>query len=95
MPRKRKGSPVLDWVKGSEPNSFGRRCALRDHAEARQAVEEVCAMRRAGKPTPSMRDLADKLLDVYPELADRGPFGFIQLRDYIARHIKGGWGGRL
>ena len=50
---------------------------------------------RRGEATPSMRDLSDKLLEVYPELAERGSFGFVQLRDYIARHIPGGWGGRI
>ena len=93
--RAKRAGAVLEWAMSTPAPSEGRSSALLAHDEAREAVHAICKMRQEGHPTPSMRQVAQRLLEEFPELADRGPFGVVQLRDYVGRHVKGGWGGRV
>ena len=93
--RVNKAGAVLEWARSTPAPSEARSSALLTHDEAREVVLQICKMRQEGHPTPSMRQVAQRLAETYPELAERGPFGFVQLRDFVGRHVPGGWGGRV
>lgn len=82
---------MVKWVKTTAPNRAGLLSVIRKNPELEEAIRVVCAMRQRGETTPSKAQLAYKLQEMFPDAG----VTVVALRDYIMRHVEGGWGGRV